>query len=908
MRVLREYQQACVDAVVGAVRRGVRRQVCVLWPSLGKDQRVDQRVLTPVGWREIGSLHVGDSVIASDGKPTEVIGVHPQGKKMLYRVTFSDGTYTITGPDHLWKVRTKHDRNREKWRIVPTCELMDSRICIMLPLVEPIEYGESYPDLPIDPYALGVLLGDGSFGHGKQRSICITTPEPEILMELRLRIPGMELKHSERYSYRLNSATWLRPALLALELWDKRSWQKFIPEMYAMSSAGNRLALLRGLMDTDGTNQDFSGEFSTSSPQLASDVVDLVRSLGGFTKMKVRQPWFTYRGERREGRDSYRIFVRLPNGVNPFSLPRKADKYVPNLSRMLQKYPISVDPEGVDDSVCISVAHPDHLYVTEGYTLTHNSVLMAHLPQALSAKRTLVLAHTTELVSQLRDTFSDENPDAEVMIERAEHHDATEDTDIVVGCIPTLRQEYRRRKFKKPFDLILVDETDLALAKTWLQTIHAFGGGERAVLVGFTGTFNRADGKKAADLFDELVFEMGWEEALNGGWIVPHRGIAVHTATDISQVPVFGDDFSQEQLLKAVDTPDRNDVIVSTIEQQLVDRNSIIVFVSGIEQCERVAQMLRDRGQKAEAIHGKTNKFERPSILSRVQRGDTRILVNVGVVGRGVNMPILDTAVMAHPTRSWTRFTQAMSRCGRPSPETMKTDALLVDIVDVCGRHQVQSASSVFGCRRIDALGQNLQTVKAVEQCAEAAGIEVQDGDTVTDIVQRIGMVDRVVRAAIPVTTQVQAIEVFKATAARCLDEPSEFPWIAIKPNDYWLWISSEYRARMHKDEFGVWSVDVWNGKPLGGENLGEMPKPPFRDADRIVKRLAGKWTTQDGYDVPRWKGISKKTKRWSSKPTSKQLDALRRFGFEAVPPDLTSGKAQALMSAVILRREARVR
>src|SRR3954462_8524116 len=125
----------------------------------GRAQPLTAKVLTPDGWRRIGDLTVGDLVVASDGLPTPVLGVYPQGRKEIYRVTTQDGGSTLACGEHLWTVRTPDDRRPS--RGVQTADMLsDLRRGpghrYELPLVEPVELVGR--DVPIEPYALGLLL------------------------------------------------------------------------------------------------------------------------------------------------------------------------------------------------------------------------------------------------------------------------------------------------------------------------------------------------------------------------------------------------------------------------------------------------------------------------------------------------------------------------------------------------------------------------------------------------------------------------------------------------------------------------------------------------------------------------------------------------------------------------------
>ena len=163
----------------------------------GRAQPVDTPVLTPDGFRPIGTLAVGDLVIGSDGKPTPVIGVYPQGEKDIYRVTAQDGASTLASGDHLWAVATRDDRRRGKpLRVLTTREMIGNLRAnhyhrYELPLHSaPVRF--PYREIPMDPYALGLLLGDGCLTGTTTPSFA--TGDPELAWELKLRLPGIEVR------------------------------------------------------------------------------------------------------------------------------------------------------------------------------------------------------------------------------------------------------------------------------------------------------------------------------------------------------------------------------------------------------------------------------------------------------------------------------------------------------------------------------------------------------------------------------------------------------------------------------------------------------------------------------------------------------------------------------------------
>ena len=176
----------------------------------GRAQPVFTKVLTPDGFRPIGELRVGDFVIGSDGHPTEVLGVYPQGFKEIYRVHTQDGSSTLASGDHLWSVYTRADRRRGKpARVLQTKEMIGNLRAAHyhryeLPLLSaPVSFESR--SVPLDPYALGLLLGDGCFSCRATPSFATT--DPELAESLERLIPGIEVRRKSEVDYVLNRVT-----------------------------------------------------------------------------------------------------------------------------------------------------------------------------------------------------------------------------------------------------------------------------------------------------------------------------------------------------------------------------------------------------------------------------------------------------------------------------------------------------------------------------------------------------------------------------------------------------------------------------------------------------------------------------------------------------------------------------
>ena len=362
----------------------------------GRAQPLDRQVLTPDGFRPIGALRVGDLVIGSDGMPTPVIGVYPQGRREVFRVTTQDGSSTLACAEHLWFVTTPDDRKHGKdGRVLQTREMIGRlrrhhQRRFELPLVEPVELAKQ--DVPIDPYALGLLLGDGCITTKTTPSF--TTGDPELADALERALPGIELRRKGRFDYVLRHVDGHRGgvivsnpvtvALRELGLAGARSNTKFVPDCYLQNAPVVRLAVLQGLLDTDGGPVTQEGrrcriQYGTSSKRLAEDVIFLVRSLGGvvYRRRRVahgRRPGFAGGRPVHHRLDAHILDIRLPVGLEPFRLRRKHALYHERGGVRPMRLIDSIEPAGKAETVCIQVAAEDSLYVTDDFLVTHNTL------------------------------------------------------------------------------------------------------------------------------------------------------------------------------------------------------------------------------------------------------------------------------------------------------------------------------------------------------------------------------------------------------------------------------------------------------------------------------------------------------------------------------------------------------
>jgi hypothetical protein len=493
------HQKESIEKLVGS-----KRFILADDMGLGKAEFVENKVFTPYGRKRIGDLKIGDEVIGSDGKKCNVRGVYPQGIKDLYRVTFNDGVSILVCKEHLFSVKsssfghnTKNSRNKKEI-VLSVDQMMNEELFLevlgnknnsnrnykfktyykktgcynkwQIPIVKPIEFNSNELELELNPYLLGLILGDGGI---TQNAVSFTTEDVEIVNYIKHILPEnsqiTENKNS-KYGYRLTKKTGhtnpIIQILKKLDLMGCGSHNKFIPTIYKYSSINDRLEILKGLMDTDGTcsihkKGNFEGtEFSTVSERLCDDVIEIVHSLGGIARKKSRTTNYTYKGEKKEGKKNYRVNIKLPSGMNPFKLKRKYKLYNTPKKYMVGRYIKDIKFEGKGESICISVDSPDKLYVTEHAIVTHNTTSTIIASLETGVKKVMIICPASLKINWQREI--ENYTDRSVYI--AESKNFSIEHDFVIVNYDILKNFYDIKNKENSLiyqfnpDLIIIDE------------------------------------------------------------------------------------------------------------------------------------------------------------------------------------------------------------------------------------------------------------------------------------------------------------------------------------------------------------------------------------------------------------------------------------------------------------------
>jgi superfamily II DNA or RNA helicase len=473
--------------------------------GLGKVIANDRPVLTPNGWVEHGSLVVGDYVIGSNGKPTKVLAVYPNPLKDYYNITFTDGTVVEACDEHLWSVYTPSQKKRgTKNQILTIKDMLDTEKVVVssgvgynekkkyttktyyrmsngdckwyIPMVKPVEFNPR--GVKIDPYLLGVLLGDGSIS--VMNRVGLTSKDPEIINEISNRLPNnmliSDLKEEISFGFIMKDKSKGNTLLKSLEhykLLGTKSDNKFIPEDYKFNTINIRLEVLQGLLDTDGyCSKNGTIQHYSVSKQLSDDVKELVQSLGGVARQRSKVGSYKLpSGELKKCKICYTLTINLPEHIKPFKLSRKLENVV-----NLKKYHPSRGIKSIEFSrrtlgQCITVDTEDSLYVIDQYVVTHNTLMSTIASIESGAKKVLVVCPANAKINWFRE-INAYIPEEDITILKTGHWDPKKYNIINYDILKNFetivdgRKVYKEGEIKsflsdEGFDLIILDEAHL---------------------------------------------------------------------------------------------------------------------------------------------------------------------------------------------------------------------------------------------------------------------------------------------------------------------------------------------------------------------------------------------------------------------------------------------------------------
>lgn len=357
-------------------------------------------VYTPNGYKVWKDIHPGDYLYGDNGKPTKVLEEFNHKSKPIYKLTLKDGRTAYAGLEHLWTIKYGNklitvdtqwiiENGFGKRTIKGKCH-KPIECKAFLPINKAIEI--PYKEVSIDPYLLGLILGDGCLGYANSKGVLFSsTVKDQKTYEKLLNTKIREYKNSNCF---IESAN-IKNKLIELGLYKTKSDNKFIPDIYKYNSKEVRLEILKGLMDTDGSAFSSGIEYISKSKQLAEDVLWIGRSLG--IRGILNSKFVKYKDEIKEY-----FRVRFITTETIFKLPRKIEKIKQRNSNYLKNQEnyvaiTSIEYSHNEDAKCVIVDNDSHLFLMNDFIVTHNSFKVASM-----ATRNFILGENKEVCEKVK--------------------------------------------------------------------------------------------------------------------------------------------------------------------------------------------------------------------------------------------------------------------------------------------------------------------------------------------------------------------------------------------------------------------------------------------------------------------------------------------------------------------------
>ena len=700
---LRDYQRASVLGVETSLGRA-DSALLVLATGLGKCLGRGTGVMLSDGRVvPVEDVRVGHRLMGPDGRPRNVLST-TRGTGPLYRIVPVKGDpwicndahvltlkHTVTGdvvdialPDYLRKDRTF--RHVMKQFAVP---------------VEAFENGRT--ELSVDPYFLGVWLGDGR--KDLSQGVQVSKPDVEIrnACESMATSWGLALRVDNYKScptYRIVTEGRRNP--LKDEMVSLMDGTPRVPPVYLTAARHHRLALLAGFLDTDGYATGGGCEFVQKSKDIAQGMVFVARSLG--LKAVV--------STKTVGHGDYvRVFLSGDFSEVPFRIKRKKPE-----ARRINKDPlrtgISVEPFG-DGEYFGFTLDGDGRFLLGDFTVTHNTeTAIAVGARHLAANpegQVAVLAGRQGLVTQFAERIK---------------RTTGEEAEIEMGAIRSLHSRWivcskdslHAGRLKgiphlKP-SLVIVDEAHHAAADSYKKVLEHFG----TKTLGLTATPDRADEKALGAVFDEVAYQYEIDDGIRDGWLVPIKVFrCVVDSLDFSSVKTTAGDFNQAELDALMKVEQVAHKTVQVALQHGAEKARGLVFTTSIENADLLTEVFNHYAPKsAVSVDSRKKPEDNARAFAAHKSGDAKWMVNVGMYTEGMDDPAIDFIVMARPTKSRALYAQCLGRGTRTLPGTVtpamstaerleaiaasaKPCAVVLDISGTAGRHKLVGPEDVLG-------------------------------------------------------------------------------------------------------------------------------------------------------------------------------------------------------------------
>lgn len=719
---LRPYQTQSVQAIEDEWEKGRRKTLLVL--PTGCHAR-GQKVLLASGLtKAVEEIGLSDTLLGADGKPRKVLHLH-HGKDDLYKITPIKGQPFIVNSQHMLSLVQTGLKGHPQYPSQIGGKITDVTVSEYLTwsknkkhthklyrssAIEKFHENDG-SHISIDPYFLGVLLGDGNI----KNSISITTMDKEIEQEIERQCEVYNMTVRTEKAGRANTfllrcgyvgakGGLLHQQLKELHLRGVGSAGKFIPLVYKAAPLEKRLEILAGVIDTDGSKAQCCGyDFISKSRQLSEDVAFIARSAGlaAYVSKSIKTCQGGFVGTY------WRVSISGDCSIIPCRVKAK------QCAKRKQKKSVlrtgfSVEHIGFGEYFGFTV-DGDNRYLLDDFTVTHNcgkTIVFSEIAKRRvdAGERVLILAHRGELLEQAADKLA-RSTGLACAVEKAENTSVGRFESVVVGSVQTLMRQSRLDALGADrFSTIIVDEAHHALSSSYQAVLDYFSA---AKVLGVTATPDRGDRKNLGELFDSLAYEYSLPQAIKDGYLCPIEAQTIPLSLDLSHVGVQAGDFKSADLGDALE-PYLEQIAQEMYEAQCMDRKTV-VFLPLIATSQKFRDILNRHGFRAAEVNGQSSN--RAEVLKDFERGKYNVLCNSMLLTEGWDCPSVDCIVVLRPTKVRSLYCQMVGRGTRLSPETNKDKLLLLDFLWHTERHEL--------CRPTHLIAKSAEVANAMTKVIE---------------------------------------------------------------------------------------------------------------------------------------------------------------------------------------------
>lgn len=398
--------------------------LCLASAGSGKAIPVYTLLPTPSGSRKAKEIKIGDYLFDRNGNPTKVTGVYPQGEKEVYEITFEDGRKAQCCEEHLWAVNKSTYKNKNHFYTISLRKLLEEKLAcsdeevkFYIPTSKPVQYKEK--EYNIHPYLIGAFLGQGSCSESYLTLFSENEEIPNIICEL---IDAQCSSTNGNWVFKNKHGQYLKTKDLPEEIVCK-NYKKSVPSAYKYGTIEQRLELVRGLMDTNGTitltkNTDGTSiqaniKFTSESSQLIKDLKEVLGSLGYVSTMIVEI--------RNTDNVCYRLDIDIPNNEK-YKIFRLSTKKETALSIKDIKTHRLYDRTSIKDikklnykteMVCFTVENDEHLYLMNDFIVTHNTAVLTErikriLKEGADPTKMIAITFTNMAAQEMKKRLGEE--------------------------------------------------------------------------------------------------------------------------------------------------------------------------------------------------------------------------------------------------------------------------------------------------------------------------------------------------------------------------------------------------------------------------------------------------------------------------------------------------------------------